>query len=127
MVKNVKRIFLVSGIYGLAVMFPMLFTEQKFGTDNPPAITHAEFYYGFVGLALAFQLVFLLIAKDPVRYKPMMIAAMLEKVVFGMTVIALRIFSAVPSTVFFFGMIDVCLLCLFVYAWMKTPGITAKP
>lgn len=122
MIKPIKGIFLISGIYGLAVMFPMLFSEQTFGTDNPPAITHAEFFYGFIGLALVFQLLFLQIAKDPVRYKPIMIAAILEKAAFGSTVIVLKFVGTVPSSVFFFGMIDVCLFCLFLYAWIKTPG-----
>ena len=36
-------------------------------------------YYGFVGVTLAWQVAFLVIASDPVRYRTFMLTAMLEK------------------------------------------------
>ena len=49
---------------------PNYFLETRLGEDYPPAITHPEFFYGFVGTCLAWQLAYLLIATDPVRYRP---------------------------------------------------------
>jgi hypothetical protein len=40
--------------------------------DEPPAITHSEFYYGFVGFAMTWQVAFLIIRRDPKRYRPLM-------------------------------------------------------
>jgi hypothetical protein len=42
------------------------------GQDQPPAITHPEFYYGFVGVATTWQVTFLIIRRDPKRYRPLM-------------------------------------------------------
>lgn len=42
-------------------------------------ITRPGFYYGFVGLGLAWQIAFLVIAQDPVKYRLMMIPSMVEK------------------------------------------------
>jgi len=48
------------------------------GRQDPPAITHPGFYYGFVSVGLAWQVAFLVIARDPVRFRLMMIPAALE-------------------------------------------------
>ena len=71
-----KIVFRIAGIYGIIVLLPQYFTEDKTGRDFPPPITHPEFYYGFVGLALTWQLLFLLLSTDPVRYRLMMIPSM---------------------------------------------------
>ena len=86
--KFASRVFRYGGIYGLLVLVPQYFTEVKVGTDYPPAITHPEFYYGFLGVAISWQLAFLLISKDPLRYRAMMIPSILEKTAFGVAVAA---------------------------------------
>ncbi len=43
--------------------------EQQIDQDLPPAITHSEEYYGCIGVALAWQRMFLLVARDSVRYR----------------------------------------------------------
>ena len=47
-----RRVFAVAGWYGLIVMLPQYFLEAKIGRDYPPAITHAENFYGFIGCLL---------------------------------------------------------------------------
>ena len=64
-----RRVFQVAGIYGLIVMLPQYFLEQRIGRDAPPAITHPEYFYGFIGVVVAWQLCFLAIARDPVRLR----------------------------------------------------------
>jgi hypothetical protein len=78
-----KNVFKVAGIYGLLVLIPHYFLEKQLGIDFPPPITHPEHFYGFVGVALAWQFVFLLIARDPARYRLIMLPAILEKLAFG--------------------------------------------
>src|SRR5262249_23664079 len=78
-VKFARRVFSIAGWYGLVVMLPNVFLEAKIGRDFPPAITHPENYYGFICVTLAWQVLFLIIARDPVRFRPAMIAAILEK------------------------------------------------
>src|SRR5262249_51715374 len=77
--KFAKALFLIAGIYGLLVLAPQYFLEEKNGRDFPPVITHPEYYYGFVGVAIAWQIVFLILSRDPVRYRPIMLAAVVEK------------------------------------------------
>jgi hypothetical protein len=74
-----KRLFLIAGIYGIIVVSPMYFFENQIGVDFPPSITHPEYFYGFIGVTLAWQILFLLIARDPIRYRLMMVPAIVEK------------------------------------------------
>jgi len=80
--KFARYTFAAAGTIGILVLVPMYFLLERIGVDNPPAVTHPEFYYGFLGVALAFQIVFLIIATDPLKYRPFMIAAIVEKFAF---------------------------------------------
>lgn len=57
----------------------MLFIFNLIGRKDPPPITHPQFYFGFVTVALVFQFVFFVIASDPERFRPMIIPSVLEK------------------------------------------------
>ena len=87
--KFAKTVFLIAGIYGLIVLVPQFFLERKIGEDTPPPITHPEFFYGFICVAVAWQVLFLILSRDPIRYRPMMIPAMLEKIGFPVAVLLL--------------------------------------
>ena len=56
-----RRVYTVAGIYGLIVMLPQYFLEDRIGRDTPPPITHPEHFYGFIGVVIAWQLAFLVI------------------------------------------------------------------
>src|SRR5256885_10078509 len=90
-----RRVFSIAGIYGLIVLLPQYCLEAKNSSDFPPAITHPEYYYGFIGVGLACQILFLVIARDPVRYRAMMIPAVIEKFSFGIAVVTLFLLSRV--------------------------------
>ena len=115
-----RRVFFIAGIYGLLVLAPQYFLEAKTGQDFPPAITHPEYYYGFVGVGLAFQVLFLVIARDPVRHRAAMIPAVLEKATFGVAAVALYLQGRIPSVVLGFALVDLLLGALFVVAYAKT-------
>jgi hypothetical protein len=123
--KFARWVFLVAGVYGLLVLAPQYFLEEQVGRDAPPPITHPEFFYGFVGVALAWQVVFLILARDPVRYRPMMLPAVLEKATFGMAVPILYALQRVAAVNLVFAGIDVVLGVLFLVAYFRTPG--ARP
>ncbi len=115
-----QRVFLLAGIYGLLILVPQYFMEAKVGQDFPPAITHPEFFYGFVGVAIAFQLVFLLLAQDPVRYRPIMLASMVEKLSFGASTIALYSLGRTNLTILICSLIDLAWMVLFILAYRAT-------
>jgi hypothetical protein len=118
--KFAKVVFWVAGIWGLLVITPLYFMFDLIGENDPPAITHPGFYYGFVGLALAWQVAFLFIARDPMRLRPMMIPCVIEKFSWGIAVAVLVAQKRMhPSDLFFAGT-DTLLGVLFVVAYWKT-------
>ena len=118
--KFAKTVFLVAGIYGLIVLVPQFFLERKIGVDTPPPITHAEFFYGFVCVAVAWQVLFLILSRDPIRYRPMMIPAMLEKIGFPIAVVILYLQGRLAPTIFAPAAADLILFVLFVLSFRKT-------
>ena len=112
--------FLIAGIYGLIVLLPQYLLEAKTGRDFPPAITHPEYYYGFIGIAVAWQIAFLLLAKNPIRYRPMMIPAIIEKATFAITVGVLLTLNRVSLPMLGAGFVDLILGTLFVLAYIWT-------
>ncbi len=115
-----RRTFLIAGLYGLIALLPMYFLEGRIGRDYPPPITHPEHYYGYIGVALAWQVAFLVIARDPVRFRPLMPVAVLEKASFGFPASALWLVGLIPAAVLVFGLIDLALGVLFVVAYLRT-------
>jgi hypothetical protein len=118
-VRFARRVFGVAGIYGLTVLLPQYFMEGRIGRDYPPPITHPEHFYGFVGIALAWQAAFLVIAKDPVRFRPFMVPAILEKATFAIAVAVLYLQNRVSGMVLGFGAFDLLLGSLFFVAWLR--------
>lgn len=118
-----KRVFLIAGIYGVLVILPQYFLEAQIGRDYPPPITHPENFYGFIGVTLAWQVVFLVLSTDPARYRPMMIPAILEKLTFSVAAAVLFSQNRIPAVVFAFGMVDLLLAALFMLAFVRTPVV----
>lgn len=118
--KFAKYSFLIAGIYGLIVLLPQYFMEAKNGRDFPPAITHPEYYYGFIGVGVAWQIAFLIIAKNPARFRPLMIAAIVEKASFAVAVIPLFLLQRVSTNIFAASLIDLFFGALFVISFFKT-------
>ncbi len=120
--KFAKYVFNIAGIYGLIVLLPQYFLESKTGIDNPPAIAHPEYFYGFIGVAVAFQVVFLIIARDPVRYRLMMLPSVTEKLSFAIPAAVLYTQDRLPPAMLGAGLIDLVLGILFFAAFLKTPS-----
>jgi len=115
---NATRWFLrIAGIYGLIALVPFYFLEERIGIDQPPAITHPEFYYGFVGVAVAWQVAFLIMSMDPVRYRPLLLAAVLEKASYGIPAIVLFTQGRLGTQMLAAGLIDLALGTGFLIAY----------
>ena len=125
-----KIVFVAAGVWGLAVVIPLFFLFDYVGRQYPPAITHPDIYYGFTTVTLAWQMAFLIIAGDPVRFRPIMPAAMIEKFAYVIALVVLysqgRIGFAQASA----GIPDLVLGLLFVTAFVKirpVSGAGARP
>lgn len=117
--KFVKIVFRVAAIWGVLVLTPLYFLFDVIGRNDPPAITHPAFFYGFVGTALAWQIAFFFIASDPARYRPLIIPSIFEKFSYGVAVIVLVLQSRMRSSDLIFAGADLLLGVLFVIAYFK--------
>jgi hypothetical protein len=120
--KFAKIVFWVAGIWGVVILTPLFFMFDRIGRQDPPAITHPGFYYGFATVALVFQFVFLAIARDPVRFRPMMILAVFEKFSYVTVLISLYLQRRMHAADLVFAGTDGLLGLLFVVAFVKTSG-----
>src|SRR6266576_2042750 len=73
-----------------------------------------------VGAALAWQIVFFLIARDPLRHRPLMIPSVIEKFTYGVAVGLLVMQERMHPANMIFGGIDLLLGILFVVAYFNT-------
>jgi hypothetical protein len=114
-----KLVFTVAGVWGLIVLTPLYFTFDTIGAMYPPPIAHPDFYYGFVGVAMAWQVGFLVIGRDPVRFRLMMIPAMLEKFIYVTTLSVLYAQRRLQFGQFVVAVPDFVLGVLFVAAFFR--------
>lgn len=119
-----RRVFLVAGIYGIAVLAPQYLTEAGVGPELP-SVSRPELLYGFTGVALTWQFAFLLIARDVQRYRPLMLVAVLEKLSFGIPVVVLYLLDRTPAVTLAAGTLDLGLGALFVLAHRATRATAA--
>lgn len=123
--KFAKVVFWTAGIYGVLAITPLYFLFNRIGQQDPPPITHPGFYYGFAGVALAWQIAFFVIATDPVRLRPIMIPSVLEKLGFGIAIVVLYLQQRVHPADLVLGGVDLLFALLFLIAFTKAKqGIT---
>jgi hypothetical protein len=125
--KFARIVFSIAAIWGVLVLAPLYFMFDLIGRNDPPPITHPAFYYGFVSVGLAFQIAFIVIAKDPVRLRPMMIPSVLEKFGYGATFVVLYMQHRLTPGDLGLGCVDLLFGVLFLGAFFKTPTSTRQP
>ena len=116
-----RIVFIIAGVWGIAILTPLYFTYDLVSRSYPPAITHPDFYYGFVGVTLVWQLAFLIIATNPIRYRLVMLAAILEKLVYITTMGTLYLQGQLQLGQAAVAGPDFTLALLFIAAFFKTP------
>jgi hypothetical protein len=114
-----RSAFALAGAWGLRTLTPLFFVESRIGAADPPPITLPECFYGFTGIALAWQLAFFLVAAAPARLRPLMPAALVDKLVFGGATLALYAAQRVGAQVLAFGLIDLAFGALFAVAFAR--------
>ena len=121
-----KRVFFIAGVYGILALTPMYFLEDRIGRDFPPPIAHPEHFYGFVGVALAWQMLFLVLARDPVRYRLMMLPAICEKLSFATTAGVLFLQGRLAGAMLGPASIDLLLAGFFGLAFLRTGPVSRE-
>jgi len=115
-----RIVFSIAGIYGLLVVTPQYFMESRVGRTSPPPITHPEYFYGFVGAVVVWHVLFLVISRDPARYRAMMPVAGLEKLAFGAPILVLYAQGRAGLPLVGAAVIDLILGALFLLSFWKT-------
>ena len=121
-VRLARRIYDVAGIYGLIVLLPLYFAEPVLAARAP--LNHPEYFYGFIGAASVMQLVCLTIARDPVRFRPLMPLAVLAKLNFFIAVAILYLSGRVNSYAMALVSVDLLLAMAFAFVWLRLKGET---
>lgn len=102
-----------AAVYGLLVLIPQYFL--------PPPAGGEVFFYGFIGTASAFQLVFWVIGRDPARYRALMLVGVVEKLAYGVPVLILFTQGRADTLYVGAAIIDLVLGIGFFIAWRVTP------
>jgi hypothetical protein len=125
-IKFAQRLFLIAGIYGVAVVAPMFFLESQISQHDPPTITHPEFYYGFMCVTLAWQIVYLMLSRDPLRFRPIILPGALGKLGFFVSVLVLVGLGRAPAERLVLPSVDLLLAALFIWAFVALGRPTIK-
>lgn len=105
-----RIVFRIAGALGLLAIIPMYLAPGSYR------------YYGSLGAVLAWQFAFFVIAMDPLRYRWMMIPAMMEKLFWVLALIVVFMQGRMTSAEVAGGVIPHALLgVLFAIAFFKTP------
>ena len=116
--KLASRTFAIAGIYGLIVLLPLYFAEPAIARRTVP-LTHPEYFYGFLGAASVMQLVYLTIARDPVRFRPLMPLAVLAKLNFFIAVVVIYAIGRTSMPALGLVTIDLLIGIGFLIAWLR--------
>jgi hypothetical protein len=121
--KFARAVFLIAAIYGVVILVPGYFLAAKLGELSPPPLTHLEFYYGFYGAALAWQVVYYLISRDPARYRPLMLVGVFAKLsFFGACLVLFHVGLLAPGGALYGSFVDGILMTLFLIAYRRMPA-----
>ncbi len=85
-----RIVFVLAGIWGIVVLTPFYWLVDLTGRRYDPPTAHPHFFYGFFAVGLAWQLAFLVISWSPVRFRALMIPAIVEKFGYVATLAMLR-------------------------------------
>ena len=123
--KFARIVFTGAGVWGIAVLAPLYFLFDLTGRQYAPPTSYPQFFYGFLSVAMAWQIAFLLIGSRPDRFRPLMVMAMIEKFSYVLTLVVMYLRSSIPAIDATPALPDGLLGILFVVAFIKTR--TAKP
>lgn len=87
--KFARIVFIAAGVWGIVVLTPLYFLVDVTGRQYAPPTDYPGFFYGFLSVAIAWQIAFLVIGSSPERFRPFMIPAIVEKLGYVGTLVVL--------------------------------------
>jgi hypothetical protein len=126
--KLARYVFTGAGIWGIVVLTPLYWLFDITGRRYAPPADYPHFFYGFLSVAMAWQIAFLVIGSNPARFRPLMIPAILEKLGYVGTLIVMYVNGRIPAEDTGPVAPDLLLGVLFIVALARTRavGLTSK-
>lgn len=118
--KFARIVFVGAGVWGVVVLTPLYFLVDVTGRPYAPPADYPHFFYGFLAVTMLWQIAFFVIASDPVRFRPLMILAVLEKLTYVATLAVLYAASRIATADAQAAIPDFVLGLLFIVAFVKT-------
>ena len=115
-----KIVFIGAGVWGIAVLTPLYWLLDLTGRRYPPPTDYPQFFYGFLSVAMAWQIAFLVIGSSPARFRPLMIPSVIEKLGHVATVAVLHGHARVSASDAQAAVPDLLLGILFIVALVKS-------
>ena len=109
--KFARRVYIIAAIYGFLAVPALYFTDAP----DP----HRLLYFAFAGIALVFQGVFLVIARDPLKYAAFVPLTVFEKISFGVPALAFWSQGQAADDMALGGAVDLLFAGLFLIVWLK--------
>jgi hypothetical protein len=121
--KFARITFLVAGVWGIVVLTPLFWLVDVTGRRYTVPADYPHFFYGFLSVAMAWQIAFLIIGSNPARFRPLMIPGLVEKLGYVVILTVLYARGQIPALDAQAGVPDFVLCILFLVAFWKTrPG-----
>jgi hypothetical protein len=115
-----RVVFIIAGVWGVLVLTPLFFLIDVTGRQYAPPSVYPQFFYGFLSVAMAWQIAFLLIGSDPARFRVFMLPSMVEKFGHVLVVTSLYRQGRISSLDAQAAWPDLVLGILFIAAFVKT-------
>jgi hypothetical protein len=116
-----KIVFIAAGVWGIVVLTPLYFLLDVTGRRYASPTTYPQFFYGFLSVAMAWQIAFLVIGSSPSRFRLLMIPSIIEKLGYVVTLTVLHGQARISATDAMAAVPDALLGALFIAAFAKTP------
>lgn len=123
--KFAKVVFVCAGIWGIGVLTPLYWLVDVSGRRYGVPTEYPQFYYGFLSVAMAWQIAFLIIGSNPARFRTLMIPGILEKLGYVVPLVLLYQQARVTWADAQAAVPDFALAILMMLAFVKTrPSMT---
>jgi hypothetical protein len=121
-----RIVFIGAGVWGVVVLTPLFFLVDLTGRQYAPPTTYPHFFYGFLSVAMAWQIAFLVIGSNPVRFRPLMIPSIVEKFGHVLVVAVLYGQARISAADAMAAGPDLLLGILFMAAFAKMPMLVRR-
>jgi hypothetical protein len=126
-VRFARIVFVAAGIWGIGVLTPLYFLVDVTGRHYAAPAAYPQFFYGFLSVAMAWQIAFIAIGSNPARFRLLMLPAIVEKIGYVATVLVLHVQHRVTTLDATAAGPDLLLAVLFAVAFVKSAPVQGRP